>query len=269
MRAMQPPLTSAEDTYQRLAPFYDELTREHDYDGWTRHLEQRALEFGVSGRRLFDAACGTGKSFLPFLERGYTVTGCDISAEMVELARAKAPAAELFVRDIRALDPIGSFDLITCLDDSLNYLIDEGDLGAAFASMAGNLAPDGVLVFDLNTLSAYRTTFACDMTLEGPDVFLAWRGQCHEDEDPGCIAELIVEAFSEGQDGSYSRVTTRHLQRHHERADVESALAGAGLRAVGVFGLLRDGSLDTLADDDLHHKLVYYAQRVVKGGDTG
>jgi SAM-dependent methyltransferase len=266
---MQPPLTCAEEAYQRLAPFYDELTREHDYDGWTRNLEEGALLFGVSGRRLFDAACGTGKSFMPFLERGYSVTGCDISAEMVALASAKAPAADLFVADLRTLDAVGSFDLITCLDDSLNYLIDDGDLEAALASLARNLAADGVLVFDLNTLSTYRTTFACDMTLDGPDVFLAWRGHCGGAEEPGCVAELVIEAFGDTGDGTYERVTTRHLQRHHPRGDVESALASAGLRTVGVFGLLPDGSLDTvaLADDDLHHKLVYYAQRVAKGGD--
>ena len=266
---MQPPMASAYETYRRLAPFYDELTREHDYDGWTRNLEEGALQFGVRGRRLFDAACGTGKSFLPFLERGWSVAGCDISAEMVALARAKAPGARLFVADMRALDPVGSFDLITCLDDSLNYLIDDGDLEAAFTSLALNLADDGVLVFDLNTLSTYRTTFARDMTLDGPEVFLAWRGRCAEDEEPGCVAELVIEAFGEIASGTYERVTTRHLQRHHPRPEVESALAAAGLRAVGVYGLLPDGSLDTgaVADDDLHHKLIYYARRVTKGGD--
>jgi SAM-dependent methyltransferase len=260
-------MTPAEEAYERLAPYYDELTREHDYDGWTRHLEEGAFRFGVSGRRLFDAACGTGKSFVPFLERGYAVTGCDISAAMVARARAKAPAAELFVADIRALEPVGSFDLVTCLDDSLNYLIDDGDLEAALGSLAPSLAPDGVLVFDVNTLSTYRTTFACDMTLDGPDAFLAWRGRCEGDEEPGCVAELVIEAFAETGGGTYERITTRHLQRHHPRERVESALAAAGLRAVGVFGLLPDGSLDTLADEDLHHKLVYYAKQVAEGGD--
>jgi SAM-dependent methyltransferase len=264
---MQPPLTSPEEAYQRLAPYYDELTREHEYDDWTRNLEERAVSFGVSGRRLLDAACGTGKSFLPFLRRGYSVTGCDISAEMLALARAKAPAADLFVADVRTLERVGTFDLITCLDDPINYLIDDGDLDAAFASLASNLAPDGVLVFDVNTLSTYRTSFACDMTLEGPDVFLAWRGRCEGDEEPGCVAELVIEAFSETDAGMYERVTTRHLQRHHPREEVECALGGAGLRAVGVYGLLRDGSLDTLADEQLHHKLIYYAQRVPEGGD--
>jgi hypothetical protein len=37
---------------------------------------------------------------------------------------------------------------------------------------------------------------------------------------------------------------------------------------VGVFGQLPDGSLDEVADEDLHHKLVYFAQLVVKGGDS-
>ena len=64
-------------------------------------------------------------------------------------------------------------------------------------------------------------------------------------------------------------MTSEHVQRHHPRREVEAALAGAGLTAVGVFGLLPDGSLDELApDDDLHHKLIYFAQRLAKGGDT-
>jgi SAM-dependent methyltransferase len=268
MWSMQPLLTSAAETYEALAPFYDELTREHDYDGWTWHLEQAALRFGVRGRRLLDAACGTGKSFMPFRERGYEVTGCDISPEMLAVARAKAPDVELLAADIRELDEIGEFDLITCLDDAVNYLTEDGDLDRAFASLGRNLAAAGVLVFDLNTVSTYRTTWASDATLESPGLFLAWRGQSDQTAEPGGLAELIVEAFSETGPGVYERVTSRHLQRHHPRAEVERALAGAGLVAVGVFGQLPDGSLDSLADEDLHHKLAYFAQRVPKGGDT-
>jgi SAM-dependent methyltransferase len=265
---MQPVQARAAETYEALAPFYDELTREHDYDGWTRHLERTARRFGVSGRRLLDAACGTGKSFMPFRERGYSVTGCDISPEMLAVARAKAPDVDLFAADIRELDEIGDFDLITCLDDAVNYLTDDGDLDRAFASLGRNLAPDGVLVFDLNTVSSYRTTWARDATLDGPGLFLAWRGQSDESAEPGGLAELIVEAFSETGSGVYERVTSRHLERHHPRAEVERALAGAGMAAAGVFGQLPDGSLDSLADEDLHHKLVYFAQRSAKGGDT-
>jgi hypothetical protein len=186
---------------------------------------------------------------------------------MLEQARVKAPAADLFLADVRALGRVGEFDLITCLDDIVNYLVDDGDLDGLFGSLAANLGPGGVLVFDLNTISTYRTTWARDLTLEAADVFLAWRGRSSESAEPGCVAELIIEAFSETAPGLYERVTTRHLQRHHSREDVEAALAGAGLAAVGVFGLLPDGSLDRLADEELHHKVIYFAQRVAKGGD--
>ena len=264
---MQPALTPAAEAYERLAPFYDELTREHDYEAWTSALEEAALRFGVSGRSLLDVACGTGKSFLPFLRRGYAVTACDVSAEMAARAAAKAPGAAVVVADVRTLEQLGSFDLITWLDDSVNYLLDQSELEAALEALADNLARDGVLVFDVNTLSTYRTTFARDSTLEAPGLFLAWRGGCDGSDEPGCLAELTVEAFSEVRPGVYERVTTRHLQRHHPRPAVEAALARAGLAAVGVFGQLPDGSLDEHAGEADHHKLVYLAQRVAKGGD--
>src|ERR687896_710143 len=133
---MQPAPVGAAEAYERLAPYYDELTREHDYEAWTGHLEAAANQFGLHGRRLLDAACGTGKSFLPFLRRGYDVTAFDISPGMVELARAKAPGVELFVADLRTVEAIGRFDLITCLDDSLNYLTGDGELEAALAGLA-------------------------------------------------------------------------------------------------------------------------------------
>jgi SAM-dependent methyltransferase len=264
---MQPGPNGAAEAYERLAPFYDELTRDHDYEAWTSHLKATATRFGLHGLRLLDAACGTGKSFLPFLRRGYSVTAFDISAEMVAVARAKAPAAELFVADITRLGRIGSFDLITCLDDSVNYLVDAGSLDAALISLAGNLAPGGVLVFDVNTLSTYRTTFACDMTQDGTDVFLAWRGGCGEAERAGCVASLTIEAFRQVPSGLYERVTSAHRQRHHSRPVVERALARARLAAVGVFGQLQDGSLDDSASEERHHKLVYFAKRAAEGGE--
>jgi SAM-dependent methyltransferase len=266
---METAISPTGEAYERLAPFYDELTREHDYGAWTAHLERAALRAGLRGRALLDAACGTGKSFVPLLRRGYEVTAFDVSPGMVERAREKAPEADVFVEDLRTLGAIGHFDLITCLDDSLNYLTGAGELDVALAALAANLAPHGVLVFDLNTLRTYRTTFARDATQDGDGLFLAWRGGCHDDADPGCVARLTVEAFRAKADGLYERVTSEHRQRHHPRAAVERALAGAGLSLTGVFGQLPDGSLDAAAGEETHHKLVYLAgHRAVRGGEN-
>ena len=119
---------------------------------------------------------------MPFLERGYAVTGCDISPEMLAVASAKAPEVELFAADVRALGHVGEFDLITCLDDAVNYLTGDGDLDRGVRlTRSGTSRAGGVLVFDLNTVSAYRTTWARDATLESPELFLAWRGRTDEE----------------------------------------------------------------------------------------
>src|SRR5512143_3404997 len=77
--------------YDCLAPYYDAFTAGYDYATWTAALEALAAEHGLAGKRLLDVACGTGKSFLPFLGRGYEVTACDISPAMLAIARTKAP----------------------------------------------------------------------------------------------------------------------------------------------------------------------------------
>jgi len=104
-----------------LAPASDLLTADYAYGPRLAALERLALRHGLAGRRLRDVACGTGKSFMPLLERGFEVTACDLSPEMVAEARRKAGGpAELHVADMRRLPVLGEFDLITCLDDAIN-----------------------------------------------------------------------------------------------------------------------------------------------------
>src|SRR4249919_4181068 len=78
------------DTYQAMAPVYDDFTAHHDYEGWLTDLLKALERRGLTGRRLLDVACGTGKSFLPMLPRGWQVTGCDLSPAMLALAEEKA-----------------------------------------------------------------------------------------------------------------------------------------------------------------------------------
>src|SRR5687767_143742 len=112
---------AAAETFAGCAPFYDALTAHHDYESLTDTLERLLERHGAPGRRLLDVACGTGKSFLSFVRRGYDVTACDVSPEMLEQARAKAAGrAELVWGDMRELPELGPFDVVTCIDEPLN-----------------------------------------------------------------------------------------------------------------------------------------------------
>src|ERR1700733_7934630 len=151
--------TPALSAYEAIAPYYDALTYEYDYKRWLDALERLALDHGLSGRRLLDVGCGTGKSFEPLVNRGYRVTACDLSPAMVARARAKAPdGAHVLVADMRRLPTtLGAFDLVICLDDTINYLLSVRELIDCFRSVRALLDPGGVVVFDVNTLMVYRS----------------------------------------------------------------------------------------------------------------
>jgi SAM-dependent methyltransferase len=258
---------SASVEYEGFAPFYDSFTAASDYDAWTEQVLDLARRLGLSGDRQLDLACGTGKSFLPFLERGFHVAGCDLSQAMLAEAARKAPEAKLVHGDMRDLGRLGRFDLVTCFDDSLNYLLEESELAGAFQSIAANLRPGGLALFDLNTLLAYRTTFALDSVTVRDGTIFAWRGESTSDAAPGCHAAAQIEIFVSRARGLYQRVSTRHTQRHFPRQRVTALLAEAGLQCVGVYGVLDDGSL--VADaDELRQLKVLYAARLAKGGEA-
>ena len=176
--------SDAAPAYAVLAPASDLLTADYAYGHWLAALERLARRHGLVGRRLLDVACGTGKSFMPLLERGFEVTACDISPEMVAEARHKAAGrAELHVADMRRLPVLGEFDLITCLDDAINHLLGPDELADAFDCLRANLAPSGLLVFDVNTLAAYREI--PDMVVEDDERLIYWRGGLAELKRPG------------------------------------------------------------------------------------
>ena len=189
------------------------------------------------------------------LARGWQVTGCDVSAEMIGLARKRVGGgARLEVADMRALPRFGSFDLVWALDDTLNYLLSAEELTAALAGMRDNLAPDGLLLFDLNTLHSYRTFGAKRHVVECDGLRLVWNGLTSPDAEPGSICEARFEV--EGNSEVQPHI---HRQRHYEETDVRTALASAGLGCIDVVGNGLDGVLKRSLDEATHTKAIYLA----------
>ena len=259
MRPISTP--DAAGAYDTLAPFYDQFTAHHDYDLWTRGLLRLAYGHGLTGKRVLDAGCGTGKSFLPLLERGFDVTACDQSSAMLEVAASKTGhPVTLHCRDLRALGPIGEFDLITCLDDVANYLTDPEELTGALTGLAANLRPGGLLVFDANTIATYRGFFTETAVLEEQRLMMVWRGLADEEFGPGGLAQAALDIFCESSEG-WSRTTSRHDQRHHPRETVERCIERAGLRCVAVYGQDPAVNFDAELDELRHSKAIYVVAR--------
>jgi SAM-dependent methyltransferase len=257
------PLTIESDAtraYAVLAPAYDLLTAEYAYGPWLAAIESAARRFGLRGRRVLDVGCGTGKSFLPLLERGFEVTACDISPEMVALAREKAgPHADVHVADMRRLPVFGEFDLITCIDDAINHLLSADEVADALASMRENLAPGGLLVFDVNTLAAYRDV--PDVLVEDEERLVRWRGAPAELDGPGGEAEVVIDVFTHEGDGLWRRSVSRQRHRHHPVEDVCRLAEAAGLEVAAVLGQRPGAVLDDALDERVHRKAVFVMRR--------
>ena len=253
-------MSQVRDAYDAMAPFYDLFTAHHRYTEWTATLERLARDAGLRGKRLLDVACGTGKSFLPFLERGYEVTACDISPAMAAIAERKAAGrARIEIHDMRALPRLGEFDLVCCLDDAVNHLLTEAELAAALTAMRTNLADGGVLVFDANTLMAYRGFFASAIVVQGDDRVLVWDGRTPTDMPAGGAADAELLALE--RDGDWwTRTRSAHRQRHHPEPTVRAALAAAGLGWVAAYGMRLDGSVTDGFDEIANSKAVYVAR---------
>ena len=251
------------ETYESTAPHYDLFTAGHDYGLWLGNLLNALDKCGLRGRRLLDVGCGTGKSFLPLLDEGWEVVGVDISPAMLALAESKvAGRARLEVHDMRDLPQLGSFDLVWCLDDAINYLLTAADLRAAVAGLARNMRPGGLAVFDINTLSVYRGFFAETHSVESEDRVLRWRGQAKPSFRVGQRTEAVLEVFD--VTGAQMAAAV-HCQRHHPPPEVLDAIDAAGLTTVEVFGHGFDAHFEQPLDEARHTKAVF----IVRNGGGG
>jgi SAM-dependent methyltransferase len=259
-----PPRTpSAAEAYDSLADVYDVLTGAYAYGPWLRAIEALAAERGVHGRRLLDIACGTGKSFLPLAEAGYQVSACDVSPGMVAIAQRKAPEATITVADMRYLERLGEFDLITCLDDAVNYLLDVEDLEGFFRGVALNLAPGGLAVFDANSVRAYENEFARDWLAEDASCFIAWSAKPSDGGAPD-RHRAVVHIFAR-QGAGWSRRQSIHEQRHWSREQIEAAATCASLKIMAVYGQHRGAVLEPSFDEMTHNKALYLLAHEERG----
>jgi SAM-dependent methyltransferase len=249
----------AHDAYEALAPTYDAITVDTDDAQNARIVAALARENGVSGGRLLDVACGTGRSFEPMAAQGYEVSGCDISPGMVRHAARRLARAggrgRVEVADMRALASWRRFDLITCLMDAVNYLIDLDELDAAFASVARSLRPGGLYVFDVTSLSSYGALSANPSILDAHDVRFHRQGRTSPGPFPNALCSWR-ESVLFGD-----RHVAIHVQRHWPIQLIRQRLERAGLRCVEVRGMTKGAVMHAEPDEARHRKVVFVARR--------
>ncbi|MFD3579015.1 class I SAM-dependent methyltransferase [Streptomyces sp. NPDC058644] len=106
-----------------------------------------------AGSRVLDLCCGPGLYLVPLVRRGYTVTGVDLSAELLKRARAVCDDAAVDVRLIRAdmlthVEP-DAYDVVLNVFTSFGYFDDPRDNFQVLRNAHDSLAPGGRLLIDV------------------------------------------------------------------------------------------------------------------------
>lgn len=189
-----------------------------------------ALAGDVSGRRVLDAGCGSGPLTALLRDRGAAVTGLDVSAGMLAIAKRRlGDEVRLELADLS--DPLpfgdGAFDLVIA-SLVLHYLKDWGPTLAEFRRV---LAPGGRLIasvdhpivaytiFDSRPNYFATTSYTFEWTLGGRTVPITlWRRPLHAMLDALAEAGLHLVSIHEPQPDpsvreldpeGFERLTTR------------------------------------------------------------
>ena len=152
---------------------------------WTENTEHQ-VDFIISAlaltgkERILDLACGYGRHALMFAQRGYSVTGVDITKAYIEDAQKTAQALSLdatFVHaDIREVAYQNEFDVVLNLDDgAIGYLEDDEENLKIFDVISNALKVGGKHFMGVNNADyaeRYFPTTECEI---GEKMLTIWQ----------------------------------------------------------------------------------------------
>lgn len=243
--------------YDDFAGVYDTLMDDYDYDAWCAHYLQLMQLGGKTPARIAECACGTGSLSVRFAREGLNVTGVDLSNSMLRRAEEKARkwgVQAAFIRqDMKKLELTRRVDAVLATCDGVNYLTDEKDVKAFFASAYSALKPGGMLCFDCSSRHKLETVMGDAFFGEERDgIATLWQNRLNSVNH---VLEMDITFFVREEDGRYRRFREQHHQRAHSSEEITQWLAETGFEVIAVLGDMR---MDTPKEDDMR---IHYAAR--------
>ncbi len=140
----------------RLYEIAFDMNRKREVD-FLVHCFERHAKGRVS--RVLDIACGTGPHLIRLADRGYRMTGLDLSPKNIDFLRervaAKGNEAELVVGDMTDFRLPRRVDAAICMQDSQGHLLTNGQLLAHLECVARAVRPGGLYIFDRYMASSW------------------------------------------------------------------------------------------------------------------
>lgn len=236
------------EIYRDFAGVYDELMDNIPYEQWGERLDSLIRKYGVSKPErdaeglldsernlVVDLGCGTGTLTEILYDRGYDMIGVDCSESMLNIAlgkREESGAEILYLQqDMRELELYSTVGTVFCVCDSLNYILEEGELLEIFSLVNNYLFPGGIFIFDFNTEYKYREVIGNTTIAENrEDCSFIWENFYDPEEE---INEYDLTVYvREGE--LFRRFEETHFQRGYTLGQMTELAKRAGMEIVEV-----------------------------------
>lgn len=247
------------EAYTDFAAVYDIFMDDTPYQEWADFLAELIEKYGISKRNqaadvsggsngnrkneilssernlVLDLGCGTGTLTELLYRKGYDMVGVDNSGDMLNVAfdkRERSGSEILYLcQDMRQLDLYSTVGTVVCVCDSINYLLEDGDVEDTFTLVNNYLYPGGLFIFDFNTVYKYEQVIGDTTIAENrEECSFIWENFYHEEER---INEYDLTIFAKEADSSlFCRFTETHFQRGYTLVEMEDFVRKAGMEVV-------------------------------------
>jgi SAM-dependent methyltransferase len=203
---------------------------------WTEYIEKVGpfiLDFysnkpiSKKNKKVLDLCCGTGQLASLFLENGYSVTGIDLSGDMLHYAKEnnknyiEKSQAEFIKGNAADFSLKKKFGLVVSTYDSLNHLENEKSLTKCFQAVYKVLAKNGYLIFDLNTRAGLKKNWRKKSFIDDEEMVIKIQGSFNIKENKGSTS---ISGFIRKKDGSYEKFSEVIFNKCFEMDKVKKLL---------------------------------------------
>lgn len=206
------------------------------------------------GAKILDLCCGHGRHSIPLAQRGYRVTGLDLSRVFLDRAEAAAQGAGVSVRwvhsDMRHIPFEGEFDAVINMFTAFGYLESQAEDRKVLAQVAQALKPGGVFLLETIHRDALTRRFQPHsiQRLDGGVIVL-------EERQINLLTSRMEVTVTLLHPAGV-RTVYGHAMRLYTLTELAEMLAAAGLTLAGAYGGL-DGSAVSLES----HRLALVARK--------
>ncbi len=209
--------------YSEFASVYDMMQYDVDYAFWIEGIIEIAKSHNAGAKSMLELACGTGTLAIGLAKKGFLTEGIDISEDMLTIAQTKAyengAKVRFYNQDMIHFNTKKKYDVIFCMCDGMNYVIDDADMKKVFSNIMDHLSPGGILIFDLSSkykLSEIIGNHTFAETFEN-EAYI-WENEYETEQS---LLRFSLTLFKDDGDG-YVRHEENHVQRAYDIDEIKA-----------------------------------------------